>query len=730
LKARLAEDFADESYPFGDQKVLMLMSAGGANYTAKLTDSAFTLDKGERVAISFFVKTSDMKGITTAQVTLRDGADAYTISSIDTTGIVTVDIDDKDDIYDGWQQCFFFVENDTEKDDLTFTLEFVIGTTEIVGSKRSSYYAGYAAFTGFQINKELTEQEFDYTTTGSYTQTVSLKDTTATEYSEEAFDAPAYVPTNAIEKGIAPLKNYTGVYGGSAFVNGEEGLDDTQNGEAAYAGLISKEYIDNYVAEKATAGADYWLNKLNMNKSQLELLFGDSTQPLLIYNNKEQAYGFIGTSKSFTANGYTAVSVRVKVSKGASAFVYLTDTDDLTHESILSIGRQVSYWYDKDGNVCASDPTDKDFNKKTDVAFYLGENGLYTVNEKWAGKTADMEGKFYANLANYDKDSEGNLVVAEGGVTYDYDVSWNNEGLDGIAYYAGEDGKYYADKAKTVEVLDFAGVTALKPRYTALEGNKELAVEVTGEENLPVWKTVTFYVRTGEQAKNYRLEVWSGSRDGVVENAQGSYVLFDSNPLTLDETKYNDLTKGAIEAIMDNNGYADEDEFKAQYGDAFYNAFSFFDQNTFLRYNAEIDENGVGNSYDDYDATSSVFADTLAYLAYRKADDTTIFVDYSQYGITVAADMEEVEDEKPEEEPEEAPVDGTNALLLASSIAIVVAMVIAIVGMALRPVLKRASKAKARKAVQPKAKKEPAKKAEKPAKKEKAVKDEKDPYND
>lgn len=732
LKARLAEDFADATYPFADEKVLMMMSAGGANYTAKLTDAAFTLDKGERVAVSFFVKTSDMKGITTAQVSLREGATAHTISSIDTTGIVTVDIDDKENIYDGWQQCFFFVENDTDKDGLSFSLEFSVGPTEIVGTTKASYYAGYAAFTGFQINPLLTEQEFGYTKAGTYAQTVSLTDANKTEYSSDVFDSPAYVPTNAIETGIAQLKNYTGVYGGSAYVNGAEGLNDTKNGEKAYAGLISKEYLDNYVTEAATAGDDYWLNKMNLDKAALEALLGDATQPLLIYNNNAQAYGFLGASTSFAANAYTAVSVRVKVSQGAKAYVYLTDTTDLSHESVLSIGRQISYWYDADGNVCASNPTAKDFNKKTDVAFKLGANGLYTVNEKWQGKTAELEGKYFANLANYDVDSDGNLVVAEGGVSYDYSTAWDNEGLDGIAYYAGENGKFYADKAKTVEVLDLATVSALKPRYAAINGDKSLFVTVTGDQATPVWQTVTFYIHTGEKAKDYRLEVWSGSRNGSVKNTAGSYVLFDSNTLgALDQTKYDNLVSGAIDTIMTQKNYATEEQFKAEYAGVFYNAFSFFDQASFLRYNADIDENGVGNSYDNYDATSANYADTLAYLAYENDKGNTIFADWSQHDITVTPDPADTEEEEEEDTTDdETTGDETNPWLLASSIAIVVAMVIAIVGMALRPIFKKASKRKARKMSAPKAKKEPKQKAKKPAKKAEEAKDEKDPYND
>lgn len=698
LKARLAEDFADASFPFGDDKILMMMSAGGANYTAKLSDTAFTLDKGERVAVSFFVKTSDMKGITTAQVLLREGANTHVISSIDTTGVTPVDIEDKENVYDGWQQCFFFVENDTDADNLTFTLEFSVGPTEIVGTTKASYYPGFAAFTGFQINSALTEHEYDYTASGTYAQTVSLTDANKTEYSSDVFDSPAYVPTGAIEEGIAQLKNYIGVYGGSAFVKGDEGLNDTKNGEKAYAGLISKEYIDNYLETANTAGNDYWVNKMNLDKMGLQTLLGDATQPLLIYNNQEQSYGFLGNSTSFTANGYTAVSLRVKVSQGAKAYVYLTDTDDLSHESMLSIDRKVSYWYDADGNVCASDPTAKDFNKKTDIAFYLGENGLYTVNEKWQGKTADLDGKFYANLANYETDSEGNLVVAEGGVSYDYSTAWDNEGLDGIAYYAGANGEYYADRAKTVRVYDLGEITSLSPRYTAINNEEKMFVQVTGDLVKPVWQTVTFYVRTGEEAKNYRLEVWSGSRDGSVKNAAGSYVLFDSNSFgTLDQTKYDALVSGAIETLMESRNYATEDEFKANYPGVFYNAYSFYDQASFLRYDATLDENGVGNSYDEYDATSHT--ETLAYLIYEGDYSTTIFVDWSQNDVTVTPDPIDVEDEEDDTtDDEEATGEETNPWLLASSIAIVVAMVIAIVGMALRPVVKKANKAKIRKA--------------------------------
>ena len=115
--------------------------------------------------------------------------------------------------------------------------------------------------------------------------------------------------------------------------------------------------------------------------------YGEATQPLLIYNKEAGAYGFIST-KSSSISAYTAISVRVKVSAGATATVYLVDTSD---NSVLSIDRRVSYWYDKDGNVCKADPNSADF-KKSVIVLELQDNGLWQ---------APNGGDYYANLKAY-----------------------------------------------------------------------------------------------------------------------------------------------------------------------------------------------------------------------------------------------------------------------------------------------------------------------------------------
>ncbi len=724
MEAAVASGFED--FPFDNEttqaKTLMLLSAGGASYTAKMNSNSFVLDAGKKMAISFFVKTSDMLGITGANVTVRFAGGASTISTINTTDIATVDVDGEngEDIYKGWQQCFLFIENDTDVNDLKFSLEFSYGTSTIVGSTMDNYIEGWAAFTNFQIANNM-DEAFDYAASNTYSKIVSLSDPDEKTYSSAVFDsAQNFTGEEAIKNGIANPNNYIGVKGGSGYVANKPNTDKEPNTNA-YAGLISKEYVSDY-AENAMANTDntYWANKLNLvgaDKEKTEEnivgLMGNSTQPLLIYNNEESAYGFIATTKS-SISGYSAISVRVKVSAGATAYVYLVDMDDKTHETVLSIDRRVSYWYDKDGNVCSGDPAEKD----TEVVLELKSNGLYQAKDG---------GAYYANLAAYTKDNAtGNLLVSEGGVKYNYSKTLNNEGMDGIAFYAKDD-KFYADAAKTIEVKDFSEAN-VTPRYTASE-SEELSVKVENtSDKVSEWKTVTFFVAAGASAKNYRLEVWSGSRDGKDTNPAGSFVMFDTNTAgSLDATSYTTLTDLAIEYLADKAGKTVE-EYKES-GNVIYNAYSFYDDGKFLRYNADLDENGIGNSYDDYDSTSDAYAEVLSYLRYDNTEmgAITVFANFTQNDVIVAADVveEEVEDDTTEEDT--TTEDETNWGLLISSLAVAGVLVAVLVMVGVRKFVKWGKKAAV--SVKPVKKEKPAKvKKEKPVKEEIAENEE--PYND
>lgn len=686
---------------FSSSKLILLLSAEGAAYTANVKDSTeFAVKPNEYFALSFFVKTSNLAGHTGAGATLvevdehgKPVGNESALSSIDTTTNTSVDIDTdegkQENIYKGWQQCFFFVENDTDETRY-FELKLTYGSTTIIGTKNSDYYGGFAAFANFET-RAMSEKEYGYASDGSYAKKFSLKGATEEDTDGTFFDEASQVGGNVehgvqidgnddIVKGLASPVNFKGVYGGSGFVtddetNIEESWYSEVNGNKL-AGLINKKELDN------------WDNNVYNNaiKSAIADKIGDATQPLLIYNNQATSYGFIGKNQTISANTYATVSVRVMVSADAQANVYLIDTDDKSHKNALSWSSGVTYWYDDDGNICTVDPTSKEF-KKTDVAFKLQSNGLYQVNTKWSGyATSGVNANdYFANLSNYEKDEVTNdLLVAEGGVSYDYNAKWQNDGNDGIAFYY-KDGVYYAYSNYTTPVKDLATVTGLTPRYDA-QAEKTLATKVENTDGK--WVTVTFYIHTGSVAKNYRLEVWSGTRDGFA-NPANSFVMFDaSGATTLTADTFASLVDASKEKIDDENL---GDDYNGSYLKGVY---SFYDAKDFLRYDSTIDENEVGSSYESY--LSSVYEEGTAYMLYE--DNVQLikatFVDFNLSEQTVEPDVEEEETE--EEVEEESSTSETNMWLLISSIIIAVVLLLAVVSIIVRKFVEKARKKKAR----------------------------------
>ena len=651
--------FKDSAFIGNDEAVLMLLSVDGAAYTAKSDATKMMLDGNSYAAISFFVKTSDLNSVTGASATLIDGANKTSISDVDTTAVLTTDVGEEEDVYDGWVRCYFFVSNKTDEPK-EFSIEFGFGPTTVLDTTKSSYVTGFAAFTKFEYyDFGENKKAFDSALTDAHTRIVTLSGSEETATGDRGFDTAASVPSNAIETSFANPQNYKGVYSDSDYVNGGGDGSNVKINQNANAGLLNKEHAANYASILEKLGGT--------GKTWTDVFGNDTTQPLVIYNEAAQSnpYGFIGQSTSISSDSYETISLRVKVSKGATASVYLVDMDDETHESFLSIDRKLTYWYDDDGNVCAKDPASKNFHEKKDVAFKLQPNGLYKVNTAWSGSTSLNANDYYANLSAYEKDREQNLIVANGGVSYNYTDKWKNDGNDGIAFYY-KDNAYYADSAKTVKVKDLASVTALTPRYTG-EQRGELKISVTGTEDTPVWQTVTFYIHTGDQAKNYRLEVWNGDRENKV-NGANSYVIFDAYSPDAVDDKFATLIDQRVEEI-------DADETAGSY---FESVFSFYDSAKFLRYDKTADKNEVGNSYESY--VSSAYTQGVAYLEYANGGEYEIYADYSYAETTVVHDEEEDDSDT----EEETTTDPTNLWLLGSSIVIAAVLVFAVISLIVR----------------------------------------------
>ncbi len=681
LQSVYEQNFKDRENDFlsslTNKQVLMLLSVDGAAYTANYTPK-ITVNAGEYKAISFFVKTSDLGGVANATVTLLDGETKNSITSLDTTDVKTVDIDENNkDIYDGWQQCFFFVENQTE-DDKTFTLSFQLGSTTVIGTTKSNYESGFAAFTGFE-EANFGKEEYACAESTTYAKTVSLTGGEEEELGDGGFDSAAAVPSDAIENGFANAKNYKGVASGSAYLGNASGSTDINTNKNA--GLLNREYADNYTEILANLGGTgaTWESVFENDNSGFTV-----EQPLVIYNTAGTgasvgAYGFIGASTKLGADAYTTVSLRVKVSDGAKAYVYLLDMDDDSHVNMLSIGGKLTYWYDDDGNVCVKDPNEDGFSKKKDVAFKLQANGLYKVNPTWTGAADIDKDQYFANLQAYEKDAANNLVIGENGVSYEYSDNWRHEGNDNVAFYGYDEtaktayaydlDRLAADKNTLVKDFSLAGVT---PRYEAVESKKLMqVVEPTNGE----WAIVSFYIHTGANAKNYRLEVWSGSRDGSVVSEEGSFVAFDTyKPDSLDSSSFATLLNLRKDDVS-------EDKY-------FESVFSFYDNETFLRYDESLDENGVGNSYEGY--LPSSYEKGVAYLTYESANVYETFVDYGYAEKAVTPDA--TEDDETVEDEEEATGGETNVWLLASSIIMAAALLLAVVSIIVRKLVLKSRK--------------------------------------
>ncbi len=680
LISKVANKYFKDADKYKDSATLLLLSENGVAYTAE-SAKQFTVNKGEYFAISFLVKTSAMKGKKGAGVTLSVAGKDTKISfdSIDTTTATAVTVNDED-IYEGWQKYFFFVENDSSNDE-NVTLTFNLGVTEITSSlTKDSFIGGFAAFSNFET-KAMSKEEYQSVKSGTNAKTLSITDEEDETATQAGFTTAAGTPSNAIENGLANLNDYKGVYFDNQLLTGNLDATDEQKkiNDNANAGLISKEYFADYFDDTDKA----WLTSIKSAGSSAEevwkKVFGnDTSMPLFIYNNSEAttSYGYIGSSKTISANTYAAVSLRVKGTKDSNAYIRLVDTnadnyDNLTvYNQTLTIGRNLTYWYDADGDIYDGDQA------TSKLAFKLQSNGLYKASSKWSGYDSLGENKdaYFANLSAYAVDPvTKNLLVAKGGASHDYNEKWNNEGLDGIAFYE-KDGKYYADSARTVEVLNLAD-TSLTKRFEAIKGDDVAKLEATVTLKDDEWTYVTFFIHTADVAKSYRLEIFSGNASG--EAKADSYLVVDNVNLGTAQDNFTGL--------LADEAYTDAASIKEE------SVFSYFDAATYLRYDETLDENGYGNLYaENYSATTQT--EGISYLLYNVGNEYSVFADYAYTEKAVTASEPDDGDDDSSSDSSSDETAASDVWLGVSSIAIAAVLLLALVSIVVRKAIAKARK--------------------------------------
>lgn len=683
LKYIQNKDFASYPASFNENGIILLLSTNGAAYTAKMADAEhFTVGADSQMLVSFFVKTSEViTGRTGASITLVDGENRTAISAFDSTKIATVDINDKDeenkDIYKGWVQCFFFIQNDTETAK-EFTLEFSLGPTSIASSDKYDYGQGYAAFANFET-KSLTKTEYSYASTGDRAKKVSL---TGIVEDSTVFDSETKSPN--IETGAALPRNFEGVLAGSKWMVPSEGDTPAPPNEVpagVLTGLLNSKHAANYgdifsgLTDKTGAAA--WNE-----------LFGDAKnpaktaiQPLVILNKSgktQPSYGYFAVANTtVSANSYQKVSLRVKLSAGAKATIYLTDTSEMgstgSEDKFLAPNApKVTYWYDENGNIVASDPTAKGFDKDKHTIFELQKNGLYRM----VGESKEI---YYANLKNY-KTKDGNLVLGDGTT---------------IAFY-GHDGKFYAYRTENADgtysydtpvedIYDHVAKDYIRYDYTETAFPESVVtVDNTDGTTATDWKTVTFYLRTGSEEKSFRLEVWAGDRNDTNGLSDNAYVFFDRYSSS-SISNYDALLSEAVADLEDETDLDENGNLPNSL--AYYYTFTYYDSVNYLRYDVNEDTDEIGNLYASYD--QSTYSEELISLIYNdeNGDRTGTpsyirFLNYAASDVTVAPDTP-AEDDGGDDTPSE-PISTGDLLLILSSALLAVVLIFAIVMLAVR----------------------------------------------
>ncbi len=783
--------------PGYDGNMLVMLSAYGAAYTSTIGDISVEAEKS--MIVSFWIKTSDMNGKTAATLKVTDKNDDKNSASftVDSTGIKT-EFEDNDDIYNGWVQCFMFINNGTDKIQ-NFKIDFLFGNTELAEATANSFNYGWAAMADLRT---YTVDEEIYKLTAAGTHSVKFEfDKDDDEKSYNEFDSTSGIKD--INDGYANASKYQGVNGGSSNVSDGDYSDgfDAKNTHKD-AGLINREAFGNDAYAQIRQAIQNAFNVSDTDAVDLwNNVFGkDCYQPLIIINNlrtyseKQTAtaetfnngtyyvedengtyediygkkfrkvtesdtydedidyytlkdvvnYGYIGENATVSADSYATVSVRVKVSTGATAYVYLVDS--ATRKVLEYATPAYTFNYDEEGNVLNKELTDdmtEDEHKKA-IVYTLRTDGLYN---------GVADGKIYANLYNLTTSYkyykyEHNTFYDENGNTVSFDNLVDGENYyrdqnknladhflcasDGTRVYEYVNGTYYylvEDKdGKSVRGTAVTNFSDEYLRYSAPEENPKYQVKV---ENADDWVTVNFFIHTGSEALNYRVELWSGERGnaGDTQNVSGA-VAFDYSAYSVTESNYATLLSeyenniiNEYKQVLKNNGllgniesedaniqdYEDliaqlikdgkltgndnlvADKRAAHWYNQLYYTYTLYDSEAYVPFNADLAKEGE-TGY-DYDASS--YTEKLAYFTYKNESENSynVFADYSAVDQKVELSKADSSD-KDEDDNEDS---SGEIWLLVSSIILVVALLFTLISILLRDAIKKSRRKKGEK---------------------------------
>lgn len=331
--------------------------------------------------------------------------------------------------------CGIMLKNNFKVGDKSFYIKIVIGPTDVTNRVHDDYATGsvtisdmkYAIGDNYQYTKDalgnptdIETENYDY-----YSFYSSLADSTVALYAGNSEDYTDNSTTETFNLSPAP-NNYGEIMNYPVSVNGYKGVGsdsylikntntnfttDKRSGygdNGSYAGLINTKYISNYNTNGLPAIIGDSLSGLYSTDKNL--------QPLMIYNNVADAYGYVGKTLTVSASSYAKISVDVKVIGSAKAYIYLVDAYG-QEKQVLKL----------DDFVCNTDGYDYKENGKeqnnNEMFFVVDKN---SVNGDWVTvsfyiATGATEKKFRLEMWNGGRD--GSSETASQGLVYFNNIS-------------------------------------------------------------------------------------------------------------------------------------------------------------------------------------------------------------------------------------------------------------------------------------------------------------------
>lgn len=616
-------------------------------------------------------------------------------------------------------------------------------------------------------------------TEGAYRENYDAKNTNF-DKDNENFYYSGLINRDAFENYDSSVWQYViDKFGGSSATDAVSAWENTF-GKECYQPLIIvnnlREYVDKaeataetfkngnyYIAVEDNYNAGAYITDAAGNKYRPVAESDEFDEEETYYSlNKVVNYGYVGASKSISANSYELITVRVKVSGTAEAYIYLVDSN--TRKVLTYSTPALTFYYDEEGNVLSEKYTEDmtEDEHKAAIVYTLRDDGLYE----------DKDGEIYANLNSLTKsykyykyenntfyDEAGNRVSfddLQDGTDYypsaiDHDKYADHylcnsagtrvyEYIDGTYYYlvSNDDGVLVKDLAvknfETPARYDTAIAEEYKVRVTAMD-------TVTGPDG---WLTINFFIHTGSESIDYRLELWCGERDsaGDTEDYDGA-VAFDycaySELTTLSEQyskllgEYEDTVieeykkmlekhdmlslidtdtenieyyENLVNSLIDDGKLSDTDLKDTDYDvekyfggktygfNAKYYTYTLYDSAAYVPFNINTANDGETG----YDYKITDFKETLAFLTFRNDEQNSInvFADYSAVDQNISIDKV---DDGDGDTGDEDTGDGTSVWLYVASIVLVVALLLTLLSILLRDILKKARRKNGNKAL-------------------------------